>query len=246
VNPIDFNKSNVDINYTVYVPETVELEITNKFGDLNITDCSGRLTTSIEHGDIRISGILQRGDISLRYGQLRVRELPEGTISVKNGGIDIETSNDLKLNSSGSSIELGTVPMLRLESNKDQIAIENTNSMMGSIRFSDVVVQQLGNKIDLNLHLGDLTIEHISSSNPSLIIEQSASDISIQAGVSSFMVSASLEGGVLRLPKQIEDLDVQVLDEKKQLRKIKATYGKAPFGELDINGKKGLVQIKQN
>jgi len=51
-NPFDFNRSNIQIDYTVYMPSKAELEVTNTFGDVIIEGWKGKLKGQIEHGDI--------------------------------------------------------------------------------------------------------------------------------------------------------------------------------------------------
>jgi len=51
-NPFDFDRSNVQIDYTIYLPSQAEIDVTNKFGDVLIEDWSGKLKANIAHGDI--------------------------------------------------------------------------------------------------------------------------------------------------------------------------------------------------
>ncbi len=246
INPANFKESDLDISYRVFVPEDTELSLTNSFGDIIIEDCTGRLQTKTEHGDVRISGTPEYVDLSLTYGKLRVFELSKGHIDLKNGGCSIHQSDNLRITASGSQIDLGTVNTLYLKSSKDQAIIKVIKSISGEIEYSKVILENLEHTGNLLLNQAELHINKMLNNRPSLELDQTSSDVLINIGGTSFELHAFLTGGTLRIPKTIQGLNANTLSSRNKKRRVNGFYGKAPYGRLDITGKKGFILLQTN
>lgn len=244
-NPFDFNKSNLQIDFTVYMPVKTGLKVTNTFGDVIIDGWSGKLKAQVEHGDIWVSEHLNKADITMRYGKLRAQNIDYGTIDIKNGYFDMGDGKSLRLNSSGSDINLNTITSFEIDSNKDEITIEEVESMFGSLKFSTLELERLTNEVDMTLKIADFRIAKIESTTANISIKQESSEVSLNVTDFPHQFEATLEQGLVRMPKSYENIDSKMLNKGTKLREIKATYGKNSKANISINGKKGIVLLKE-
>ncbi|MBU2946390.1 hypothetical protein [Zobellia uliginosa] len=244
-NPFDFDRSNVQIDYKVYMPEKAEMEIINKFGDVFIEDWRGVLKADVQHGDMWINDNLNKADINLKYGKLRAKNIYYANLDLKNGGLDMDDSNTMRLNSSGSDISMHTIGSLEFYSNKDEVDLEEIGTFYGMLKFSTIQLGRLAKDIDLVLKISDFRVDHILSTNGTIIIEQESSEVSLNITDFPHEFSAVLEEGLVRLPKSFHDVDSEMLDKGKKLREINAVYGKKVQGHISITGKKGVVLLKE-
>ncbi len=245
VNPLDFDKSNVQINYTVYMPENAEFEVTNKFGDVIITDWSGKLKGDIQHGDIFINQNLSIADLSVKYGKLKGRNINYGNFRCKSASLYLGDLNDLRINSNGSTITAENVKSLEMYSSKDVVSIEEVGVIEGDIKFSNVAIKKLDKHVDLTMKIADFKVSKISTPDISILIDQVSSDINLNVEGTSFNFDAVLEEGLLRLPKTFKNVKSTMIDKGKRIRKIEASYGQNLKGRISILGKKGLIQLKE-
>ncbi|SHI89187.1 hypothetical protein SAMN04488513_102186 [Pseudozobellia thermophila] len=244
-NPFDFDRSNIQIDYEVFLPEKAELELANKFGDVFIEDWNGALQAQVQHGDIWISENLNKADISLEFGELRAKNISYGNLELKNGGVDMHDSKNLRINSSGSDIEIGQVTSLEFYSNKDEVTIDEAGSIYGSLKFTSLRLNRLGLDVDMGMKIADFRIDRITNAKTTITIDQESSEISINISDFPHKFSAILEEGLVRLPKSFQNVNSELLDKGKKRREIKATYGKQGQGKISITGKKGLVLLKE-
>lgn len=244
-NPFDFDKSNVQIDYTVYLPKNAELEIINTFGDIVIEDWIGKLKADVQHGDIWINKNLNNADVSLKYGKLKARSINYGNIRLKNGSMDMERSRDLRINSSGSDIEVEEVTSLEIYSSKDEIVIEEVEALNGDLEFTNMLLNNVDDVIDLTMKISDFRVSNIHSSDASITIYQESSEVSLNIEGFSFEFDATLEEGLLRLPKSFKNVNTKMIDKGKRVREIKASYGKDTSGKISITGKKGVILLKE-
>ena len=215
-NNLTIGKSNAQIDYTIYLPQNVELDIINKFGDIILDDWDGELKVNMKHGDLWLNDKISKANIEMKYGKIRAKTIDTGQIILKNGSLDLQKSQNLLINSSGSKIEMNQIYELELISNKDDIIIEDVENLNGKVRFSNIKIENLGKEIELTMKLAD-----------------------------SFKFKAALEQGLLRLPKSFSNISNKVIDKGMKIREIKAEYGKSLSGTFNLVGKKGIIILKE-
>lgn len=244
-NPFDFDRSNVRIDLTVHLPRNAELDITNKFGDVIVGDWTGRLKAAVEHGDVWINENLKNVDLSLKYGKLRAKNIDYGNLRIKNGGLDLEKSKDLRINCSGTNIKADSIASLEIYSNKDEITLNEVGVINGDLKFTNMQLGAVGDQIHLSMKIADFRVSKIYSPNVTVVLEQESSEVSLNISGLSFMFDATLEEGLLRLPKSFTNVSTTMLDKGKSIREIKAHYGQELSGTVTITGKKGIVLLKE-
>ena len=242
-NPIDVDRSRVQIDYEVFLPKKAKLKVTNRFGDVVIEDWSGELTTLIEHGDLWVNEDLGKADIILKFGKIKARNLNYASLNLKNGELNMNKAKSLRLNSSGTDVALGQVNALEIYSNKDDISMEEVGTIYGNLKFTTLNLENCSQDLDLTLKIADLRVRQISNATAEISIEQESSDIMLTVTDFSHRFDATLEQGVVRLPKSFENVDSKLLDKGSRLREIRATYGTEKKGLISINGIKGIVTI---
>ena len=245
VNPFDFDKSNVEINYTINLPLNAEVNVTNKFGDVILENWTGKLKANVQHGDLWINEAITNASIDMKFGKLKTKSITYGSISLKNGSIDITDSKDLLLKTSGSTIEIDKVSNLEIVSSKDEITIEAAGKIQGELMFSNAQVDSIDSAINLTMKVAELRVSKINQPNAVVNIDQESSEINLNISGLAFKFNATLEQGLLRLPKTFSNINTTVLDKGKRIREITATYGKLNFGVFTFTGKKGIITLKE-
>lgn len=246
MNPFDLDKSNIKINYTIYLPSNAEMDITNKFGDVIISDWEGKLKANVEHGNVWINDDLTNANISMKFGKLHTKNITYGNLTLKNGELDLEESKQLKINSSGTNMEIGTVSSLEIYSSKDEININEVTSIQGELAFSKVHINSVGEEIRLTTKIADLWVSKIEKPNSRIHIDQESSELNINIAGQSLIFNATLEQGLLRIPTSFTDIHTDVINKGKKIREINATYGNGPYGEFILTGLKGVIILKEN
>lgn len=244
-NPFDFDRSNIQIDYTIYMPKNAEMDLTNTFGDVFIEDWKGKLRATIEHGDLWINENLSKADVDMKYGKLRAKSMDYAAIRIKNGNLDMTDSKSLRINSSGSDITLNKVTSLEIYSSKDEVDIEEVGTVYGTLKFTNVAISELRKDIDLTMKIADFRVDAILDPKAIIAINQESSEVSLIITNFPHHFNATLEEGLVRLPKSFTNIDSKMLDKGKRMREINATYGKKPIGKILITGSKGVVLLKE-
>ncbi len=246
VNPFDFDKGNIQIDYTIHLPTNAEINIINKFGDIIISEWGGKLKANAQHGDIWINKDLNNANIEMKFGKLKTKSITYGNIHLKNGEIDIKDSKDLKINSNGTIIKIEHVKSLEIYSSKDQVTINKIGNLRGKIMFSSMYLNDVYQNINLTMEVADFWISKIQQSNTFVVINQESSELNINVSGLAIDFNASLEQGLLRIPKSFTNITTDMIDKRKRIRDISATYGKSNSpGKFLITGKKGIIVLTE-
>ena len=245
VNPFEPDESNIQIDYTIYLPANAEIEVNNTFGDIIIADWHGELKVNLHHGDLWINDPITKADIEMKFGKLRAQSIDYANMDIKNGEADLKESKNLRVKSSGSTFKIEKVADLEIYSSKDRVIIEEVAGISGDLNFSNVKLHNVLNKINLSMHITDFVVSKIHNKSPALNIEQESSDININITGASFNFDVTMEQGLIRIPKSFSNINTNVIDENKKIRAINAIYGTAPFGKFLVTGEKGIIILRE-
>lgn len=244
-NPFDYDRSNIQIDYIINLPKKAELNITNTFGDVILEDWTGKLSALVEHGDVWINQDLNKADVTMRYGKLRAKRIGYGSLDLRNGSLSMNDGTSLRINSSGTDMDIGSINSLELYSNKDEINLEQVGTIYGTLKFTSLELGRLRASVDLNMKIADFRVTEITGDDAEIAIAQESSEVYLNITGFSHGFEATLEQGLVRLPKSYENIDSKMLDKGKKLREITASYGKSLQGKVSITGKKGVVLLKE-
>ena len=244
INPIVLDKSNVQINYTIHLPKNVKTDLNNRFGDVMVNNYFGYFTANVEHGNITLNNDINEAKIEVKYGNLKVKSVAKANFDIKNGDIDLKSSKNLIINSSGATIQIDQVSQLNLTSNRDKIHIKNIENVSGDYKFSTIAIDNLNQQINATLKVTNLIINKVSNSNAVVALEQESSDITIDVSGLNYDFKAYLREGTLRIPKTFKNINNKVIDKNQKIRDIKAVYGNPTSGKFTFKGYKGSISLK--
>jgi len=245
-NPIDSDKGNVQVNYTISIPMNIYLDITNKYGDIIIEEFSGKTSANLQHGDMWVNQDIGNLTVDIKFGKLKTKEVVIADFTLKNAELDLKSSKNLLINSSGSTIEIDQTNSLELTSSKDDIEISTIDELRGESKFSNINIDNLTDEINFKLKVTDFKVSKITKPEAFVHLEQESSDIDINISGLSFNFKASLREGVLRIPKTFENINSEMIDKSERLREINATYGENPTGKFSIIGEKGSIIFRES
>ena len=95
----DFPFHRARVNYKLILPDTVELKLDTKYGDMEIKGGGKAVSLDAKHGDVSVKNITANLDITHDYGRVTV----------------LEVNGNINLNSRNSRIKINNVPALVLD-----------------------------------------------------------------------------------------------------------------------------------
>ena len=98
----------VEINYTVYMPAKNALSITNKWGDVDLPDMSGKLMINCSYGDLVAKSLTNEGNvIKITSGDAQIASLQASDLDISSGTLTLGWADKLNADMSYSSAKIG-------------------------------------------------------------------------------------------------------------------------------------------
>jgi len=242
---IDNDESGIEIQLKVYLPKELDLDISNEFGDVILLDWSGKLKCKLKHGDLIVRSKINSIDLEQSYGKINLNEAGSAELDVRNVTLKANKIDKLGIESHGSDFEISEVDNLTIASNKDEYKISKVNSFKGNLKYGSANLDTLTKGITVKLKVSDLQITKIIEKNANIFVNQHNSDVDINVKDFDFKLHATLEQGTFRIPKDINDINKEVLSEKENKRIVTGSYGLGDSGSITIEGKKGFVVLRE-
>lgn len=156
----DYSKAMVD--FTIYIPEGITIDVKNSFGDI-IVEGGGRIVTNNSNGDIFVRDCSKDVVIKASFGEIQVENI-EGNITVVN------SNGNIKVNEGGGKVGANTsFGNISIEGVKGDVRAVSSN---GNVK----IYESKGN-IEGKTSFGNIILDEESIANGNIFAETSFGNI---------------------------------------------------------------------
>lgn len=239
-------ESKVRINYYINIPDNVDIEINNQFGDVSMEDNSGIVSVNLTNGDFKANSLDKISELSIDFGDAEINSVRSAKLNTTFSKIIVSQSNELVINSTSSRFELGKAGKADIESRRDKFFIDDIYSISGISYFTDYKIGNLNGNSDLDLKYGSFDIESIDARFENITIKSAYSDIT--AGfdeAASFEFEIRHTNAFVVLPGSNIKSRKDVLNEDKKEYLITGVIGNGTGSrKVKIDATRGNIYIK--
>lgn len=156
--------TNLRIDFTVYMPENLELTVSNNFGDVTLPEFSAPIRLNLNYCNLRAADIRnQDSNVNLNFGTANINSMSGGNL----------TSNFTNLN-------LGQLKNVNLKNNNGSFKVRHLEDIQGVLNYSQGVLGTIKDAVKLKLnYTNDLVIEKIDANLKTLEIQSNYSDVDL-------------------------------------------------------------------
>jgi hypothetical protein len=230
----------VEINYTVQIPETIEMKINNKYGDVYIDNHKGKMKIHISNGDLKANDIKGTADIHIEIGNGVINHIEEGRLDIAYSEFEIKNGGDLVIYCRSSKVDIGSIRSINLDSRRDKLFVNEINRISGETYFSDLHIYDITGELNLTMKYGSLDLEYIQSVFSFLNVNSNYTDINLNFDQgSSYLMDVNHTNAEFTYPERLGIIEEKVIDrDRKELN----TYGK--IGDSEHSSKVKITAIK--
>ncbi len=100
----------IEINYVVYMPAKNSLDITNKYGNIELPDLDGKLVINCAYGSLQAKSLSNPANqIKVSYGDARIGSLKATDLDISYGSLVLGSVDKLNADVKYSSAKIGTI-----------------------------------------------------------------------------------------------------------------------------------------
>ncbi len=242
---IDYD-SRVQINYFISVPEQIDINVENQFGDVSMENNRGVVSVSLSNGDFKANSLNRLADLTLNFGDAEISSVRSGKIRATFSKLVIRESDELNINSTSTRFEMRKAGKITVESRRDKFFAGTVSELEGVSYFTDYKIDNLEKGADLNLKYGSLDADGIDNNFEKINLVSAYSDITL-----SFDPSASYEfeirhtNAFVVVPERNSKPEKEVLNEDKKEYLTSGKVGSNPGSrKVRIEASRGNIYLK--
>lgn len=218
----DGGSTKFEVNYQIYIPATVDIDIDNKYGDILVASIEGDAELTLKYGNLRVDQIGGELNLDFGYGKGTVNGCASMDLDMKYSGLTCGSIGDLNAVTKYSSIKADAAGVIQASSSYDQYKIgtatslnnvgkyddfefQSIESVIMNTKYSNLDVSTLSDAADLEFKNGSIKLRNVKSGFSSIEITSDYTGVTI--GVENgaqFAIEASTKYGSVKS----SDLDI--------------------------------------
>ena len=252
----------VRVKFKLLIPETVELNLFNRYGNIKLKNAGKNININEKHGNIFVSEINSNLNIIHKYGKIKLNKI-SGNIDIKSkhSKLSIINSFFIKIESEFTKVNLENI--------KDDIEISNSHSLINMKKIKgNITINSRHCKIKMdNIIFGylniknsyeDVDLKNISGNNLYLYINNADLNLNFNEIKEQININSNYSDITIKYPKSANpSLNISTKYGKiKNYTKTKFTIIKQKYNqvlsyqrenpEIIINDSYGDVYLKNN
>jgi len=256
------NGNDYAINYDVYMPETVRLDLSNKHGEAIIAVLKGDAAIDITHGNITAEGFEGELDLELTHSNgsivaakilnadlshsnIRFKKIGRSDLETAHCTIDIDKIELLRLDSRHTNFEMGEIGELRADSRHDDFEIEYANIIFSEAQHTQYDIDKVGQTVDFDFSHGGASIDLLENGFQEVTLHGSHADYRIRVDDNAtYQLDAAGNHAGISYPN---DLDVTYEMDKNSEQEIKGRSGNSNakgFGIIKARLSHGGLRVR--
>lgn len=190
------NGNQFEINYVVYLPATVVVELDNRYGDIYLADMQNRASISLRYGDMKLGSIAGNTTVSmgyadgsitstrdltldLSYSELFIGKAANMTFDGRYSDLEIESAGDIHATTGFVDVKVQKMGRLTNDGKYDDFVIDDAVSLDVDSKYSGFVVNHLHTYADFAMSYGSVDIQYVYPGFQSISINSSYTDVSV-------------------------------------------------------------------
>jgi len=233
------------IDYQVMMPPSVSVDITNKFGDVMIAELNAKSAIKVEYGKASL-GKLNFGDnlLDISFGSASVKSIKGAVVKLQFSKIRMDYAGSLRIDSKYSDMEAGEVIVMEGKFEGGDIQIGQASVLTLDVRFSNVSIGSVKQKINLDTQFGSFEVGMVSPDLKSLVVENQHGSVEVGLPDSfSYSLDAESHFGSIEFPKDHASFTTSTTSSQDEL--YRGTVGTTPTANVKIRNEFGSIKLNQ-
>jgi len=240
-------KSNIRIDYVVNMPVGVNLNLTNKFGDIYINEIMGSTKIILGFGNLEANKLGNSDNqLEMEFSKANVNWIKGAVVNLKYSEMDIQYAGSLYLDSKFSNLEASKIISLNMNFEGGTLDMENSSSVKSKSKFSTLDIGRIDKSLNLDIQYGNCHIHEMPVDFTSIVINNKFGDVSIGIDEkASYRLDAELKFCDLDYASEHSKFSLRSISPTEKI--LKGTIGtenENPEAKVQVRSEYGNVSLK--
>ena len=241
-------KGSFEVNYEVYAPVYLKLNLHNKYGNIFLNEVHGYTQIFLKYGNLNANNLFFPAEkplstINIKYGNATISNGKKLVLNTKYSNVEIQKATALIAISKYCNYKIKTVLFAVCNSKYDTYKIENIKSLKFTGGYETLKIDTLSLKLNLDLDYGSVSVAHLLPTTKSVTIESDYTDIKLKVSREmNFTLDGDFDYADFSSPYGFSTFESKI---DNQQSKIKGFCGQKNAGShFSFNCDYGDVKIK--
>jgi len=238
---------NIQVDYIVWMPNTNDLKIENKYGDVYLGNYLGNVEINLSNGNLKAHSFEGETKLVMNFADANINSITNGLLDCNFSDMYIKKSELLEITSKSSDFEFNEIQSLDTESRRDKFRIRKAETIKAKSSFSIFRIEELVDRLNLRAEYGSLELEKAVLDFSSIKIESKSTDLNLYFNEeASFSFEFNLTNLERDFCNKVNIEDEETSGEKGEKTKLSGSYGeKTEEGKkLTITAESGELNIR--
>ncbi|MFH1159647.1 MAG: DUF4097 family beta strand repeat-containing protein [bacterium] len=240
----EFNsKGPFNVDYKVWMPAWVSIDLTNNFGDVFIEDLNGKGTFRVAYGNANLEN-LNHGDnlVDVKFGSATIGTAKGAVITIQYSRLTLDYAGSLKIDSKFSDMQAGKVVVLDGAFEGGHIYLGQVSVMTVKTKFSNFNVEVLEEKLNLDCQYGNIEVDHVSAGFKSITVGNKFGSVELDLPPdAAYNLDAESKFGGIKFPESNAKFTYREISDQKQV--FRGTVGNNPAATVTIRTEFGNITL---
>ena len=168
------------IDYNISVPADRDLDVSQKYGSVNMANLTGNGNFEIKYGELRAKNLLSpQLMMDIAYSKVYATETNDLSLVLKYSKFYLDKGKNLRLETRYSTIESGDAQDILLDSRYDNIKFRNITNLNVNSMYTGISVEKLARRLDLINGYGNISVGSIPAGFEAINIENKYASIKL-------------------------------------------------------------------
>ena len=175
------NKVRMEINYTIKLPVTNSVDLSNDYGSISLNKLEGNARISCDYGQVNI-GQLMADNNSLNFDYSKnctIGYMKSGKITADYSGFTLEKVGELELNADYSKSEILEAGSVNYNNDYGKLKVGKAKNIMGHGDYIPLRVAILEGDLNVDSDYGSITVERITATGGDITIRSDYAGIKL-------------------------------------------------------------------
>jgi hypothetical protein len=238
------------IDYDVTMPEWMNLDLLNKYGNTDLDDLKGLVNLDIKYGNLSADKLTRGNEkpistLSLSYGKGTIEDAGWLDATVRySGNFTLSKCQALLLDSKYSTVQIGTASSIVGETKYDKVRIDEINNLVLDAGYADVTVGSLANKLDFSGGYGSLNVDRVPAGFESVSVDTRYMGVKVAIDESAnYWLDAHVSYGSVKFNEDNFQNQKRIIENNSS--EISGIVGKSssPTSNVKVNSSYGGVRL---
>ena len=176
------NNISFKINYTIKVPKTNLLDITNDYGNIQLDATDAQATINCDYGKIILGKLnASNNKINIDYcSNSTIEYMNSGSINADYSGISVKKAGNIILNADYNTSSFGTVGKLDYNCDYGSLKIDQVGELNGSGDYLSMKIEALEKEMKVDASYGSVKVYDLKKSVKNVNINSTYGSVSLK------------------------------------------------------------------